>query len=76
MGYIEEKTDLQKQTSTQIKQLKDDVQRIKSELKLSREVTTNQSVDLDKRYNEKDALSKEVSNIKKVIQKKDLEISG
>ena len=50
---LKKKTDLQKQTSTQIKQLKDDVQRIKSELKLTEEVATNQSVDLDKRDNEK-----------------------
>ena len=60
---------MQKQTSTQIKQFEVKVQRLEHELKLSKDVTTNQSVDLDKRDTEKDAPSK-VRNLKKVIRRK------
>ena len=60
---MKNKTQLQKQTSTQIKQLEVKVQRLEHELKLSKDVATNQSVDLDK------------ETLKKMIYPKKSEIS-
>ena len=72
---MKKKTDLQKLTRNNVKDLEIEVKRLENELKLSEEVVANQLTDLNNKDVVKETLTKEIENLTKTVKEKSIEIS-